>query len=308
MFSKKQKQPVGRQRPERTNNVASFSYYNRRSEQLNPSAGRQSVNKEAAAASVSRHRKRPSRARVVATSVFVIVILLGVYESSLTTTPKLVVEDSAHSASVIQNPGDYTVAAQKILSSSVLNRNKVTVATSSIGSSLQRQFPELASARLVLPFFGRTPTLYVEASQPVLLLATPEGSFALDRSGTALATGARLAQLSKLNLPLITDESGIKVSLHTQALSTGNVSFIRNVITQLSAKGLSISTLTLPAGTSQLSVRITGQPYMIKFNLQSNTAAQQAGTFLALRERLLSQGITPGEYVDVRVDGRAYYK
>ncbi|MDB5175269.1 MAG: hypothetical protein JWM81_127 [Candidatus Saccharibacteria bacterium] len=307
MFKKKQKQPVGRQRLERTNNVASFSYYNRRSEQLNPAAGRQSVNKEAAT-SVSRHRKRLSRKRLLVTSGVVIAVLLGLYGTSLTTSPKLVIEDAAHATSVIQNPNDYTAAAQKILASSILNQNKVTVATASIGSSLQRQFPELASARLVLPFFGRTPVLYVEASQPVLLLATPSGSFALDRSGTALATGARLAQLSKLNLPLITDESGIKVTLHKQALSTGNVSFIRNVITQLNAKGLTVNTLTLPAGTSQLSVRISGQPYLIKFNLQSNTAAQQAGTFLALRERLESQGITPGEYVDVRVDGRAYYK
>ncbi len=66
--------------------------------------------------------------------------------------------------------------------------------------------------------------------------------------------------------------------------------------------------MTLPVGTSELDVRLAGQPYSVKFNLESGTARQQAGTFLATESKLKSQNVTPAEYIDVRVDGRAYYK
>jgi hypothetical protein len=66
--------------------------------------------------------------------------------------------------------------------------------------------------------------------------------------------------------------------------------------------------MTLPPATSELDVRVAGQPYFIKFNLQSGDARQQAGTFLATQSHLQSQNIVPSTYIDVRVDGRSYYK
>ena len=66
--------------------------------------------------------------------------------------------------------------------------------------------------------------------------------------------------------------------------------------------------MVLPVGTSELDVKLTNQPYTVKFNLESGTARQQAGTFLATQAKLQSQNVTPGQYVDVRVGGRAYYK
>ena len=77
---------------------------------------------------------------------------------------------------------------------------------------------------------------------------------------------------------------------------------------QLTAKQYTISALTLPAGTSELDASLSGLPYIVKFNLQATNARQQVGTFLATAGRLSSQHITPAKYVDVRVDGRAYYQ
>jgi hypothetical protein len=52
---------------------------------------------------------------------------------------------------------------------------------------------------------------------------------------------------------------------------------------------------------------MNGVGYFVKFNLHGN-AREEAGAFLAVKEYLESSHKTPGEYVDVRVENRAYYK
>jgi hypothetical protein len=71
---------------------------------------------------------------------------------------------------------------------------------------------------------------------------------------------------------------------------------------------MSVGSMILPAGTSELDVHLAGQPYFVKFNLNNNDPRQQAGTFLAAIANLQKNHITPAQYIDVRVDGRAYYQ
>jgi hypothetical protein len=90
-------------------------------------------------------------------------------------------------------------------------------------------------------------------------------------------------------------------------LSPDEVQFITGVLAQLQAKQLAITAVTLPPIAHELHVRIQGQPYYVKFNIQSD-ARIAAGTFLATKSYLEQGRITPAEYVDVRVEERAYYK
>ena len=64
----------------------------------------------------------------------------------------------------------------------------------------------------------------------------------------------------------------------------------------------------MPAAENELDMYLTGQSYYVKFNLADSSPLQEVGTFLAVRQNLQQQGITPSQYIDVRVDGRAYYK
>jgi hypothetical protein len=85
------------------------------------------------------------------------------------------------------------------------------------------------------------------------------------------------------------------------------VAFIQEVAGQLKAKNMAIDSLTLPALADELDVRVKGLPYFIKFNIQANPR-QSAGAFLAAKQHLDSQHVTPSQYVDVRVEEKAYYK
>lgn len=306
---RKTKQPktLARQRQsqQQSNKPAAFSYYSRRSEQL-LSTGRQLARSETAEKTrqVSRYwRQRFGFGVLLATSFACLV-----YVSTLTSQAKIIINDSAADQSVLQDVAVYESAATDILRQSLLNQNKITISTTGLTKQMKARFPELADVQVSLPLLNHRVQILLTPSRPVLILATTSGSYALDAGGVALVTGARLANLSTLQLPLVTDESNLAIDLRQQALPSDDVLFIATVLSQLKARDINVASASLPAGTSQFDVRLEGQPYLIKFNLASDSSEQQIGTLIAVYDRLKQQGVTPGQYIDVRVNGRAYYR
>lgn len=188
------------------------------------------------------------------------------------------------------------------------NSNKLTINTDAIIRTLKKQFPELTTVSISLPVMGNTPTVYVQPAMPVLILATQQnGLQVLDSDGRALITANQAKDLDKRKLPVVTDESGLSIATGKVALPRTNVAFIEEVVWQLRQKGVDPASLTLPAGASELRVRIDGAGYFIKFNTLGN-AREQVGGYLALKDHLAKERKAPKEYIDVRVEGRAYYK
>lgn len=229
---------------------------------------------------------------------------------SLSSDARVVPLTADGSQSFLKDTQVYQTAADKLLAGSVWNRNKLTVNTDGISHQLLKEFPELSDVSVTLPLLSKRPTVYVQTAQPALVLVSVNGSFILDTDGKALLNAADLQAQSRQKLPLVTDQSGLDVTLNQQALPSDNVSFIRTVAAELAARHVGISAMVLPRGTSELDVHISNQPYFVKFNLQSGSgdAREQAGTFLATQSQLQRQNVTPSQYIDVRVDGRAYYK
>ena len=246
------------------------------------------------------------RIGVIILSVAVLVSVVNVL--SLSTDTKVVPLTAAGSRSFLRPTAVYAAAANRQLSSSIWSRNKITVNTSRLSHELLNQFPELSSVSVTVPLLAHRPVVYVATAQPALILATGSGSFVVDTTGKALIAGANPASLNQPNLPLLNDQSGLHIQANHQALPATNVGFIQVVIAQLAAKQFAVSGMTLPPAASELDVHLNGQPYFIKFNLESDQPREQAGTFLATIAQLRRQNITPGQYVDVRVPGRAYYK
>lgn len=243
--------------------------------------------------------------RIGLTTLAIILLAIAFSLISLSTKPRVMSIDS----SVVLDQTDaakYQAAASKILSSSIWNRNKITVDTSNVSYKLTHEFPELSAVSVTVSLASRQPVVYVELVKPALALGSSNGTYALDSNGRAMFKVTNSNELDA-DVPTVTDQSGLKVSIGEQSLPSTDIGFIQTVVQQLSAKNFKVSSLTLPASTSELDVRLVGQPYYIKFNLANNDPKQQAGTFLAVIAQLQSQSITP-KYIDVRVDGRAYYQ
>ncbi|HSW85061.1 MAG TPA: hypothetical protein VLF79_00405 [Candidatus Saccharimonadales bacterium] len=212
-------------------------------------------------------------------------------------------------SSLIMRPDSvYADAANRQIRSSIWNYNKITINTNKLQQGLLKQYSELSSVSVQLPLLAHRPIIYVQPSQPALVLTTKSGTaYVVGANGKALLQGSA-ASFKNLDLPIVNDQSGLQLSLNKQALSTADINFVQDVVTQLAAKQYAVSDMTLPSAASELDVHLNGQPYYIKFNLQDNNPKGETGTFLATVDQLKHQNITPSQYIDVRVSGRAYYQ
>jgi len=222
--------------------------------------------------------------------------------------PKVVIVGDERGRIFLQDKSVYAQAVHRLFVSTPLNGNKVTINAAAITKELRRQYPELAGVSLSLPVFGHQPVVYLQPATPRLILSGQSGqSFVVDRAGRALLSTNRVGRLDDLKAPVVTDQSGLLMKAGETVIDSNSVAFISEVVGQLEAKGLVVSSLTLPQGTSELMVGISGAPYAVKFNIRGD-AREGAGAFLAVKRHLDGQHIQPSQYVDVRVSGRAYYK
>jgi hypothetical protein len=226
---------------------------------------------------------------------------------SLSKQPKIMPLNAADNR-FLRPSGVYEAAASRLLAGSVWNRNKLTVDTAKLNQQLLDRFPELASVHVTIPFLAHRPLIYLEVSRPALKLVTDNGSFIVSNTGKALIRDDTDDSYGSLNLPLLNDQSSLKIKPNQPALPTAQVGFIQTVTAQLNAKQFTIASMTLPPAASELDVQPEGQPYFIKFNLHGDNPRGQAGTFLATIAELKKRNVVPSRYVDVRVDGRAYYQ
>lgn len=284
---------------------AAFSYRSRRSdEEVN--VGRQIPRETSDGAPKSLGRFVLRRFGLII--LLIVIVASSVNSLSLSDDARLVMLSSPDSSPFLHGKAAYQQTASRLLAASLWNRNKITVDTDGISRRMLERFPELSSVSITLPLVSKRPTVYVQTARTALILSARNGSFVIDTSGKALLNADNLPADTRRKLAVVTDQSGLGVTLDRQVLSSSDVSFIRTVAAELAARHVGVSSMVLPPGTSELDVHISGQPYLVKFNLETGDARQQAGTFLAVQAQLKSQRVTPALYIDVRVDGRAYYK
>ncbi len=241
--------------------------------------------------------------------LMVAVIASAVNILTLTNQPKIITLNDNKSNDFLSETSEYESAVKSILSKSLLNRSKITIDTKSISEQMSSEYPELASVSVTVPLLAHRPIVYIEPAKPVLIITTVNGSFVVADSGKAIQQIDNTALIPAYKLPVINDESGVKLQVGKEAIAPDHVSFIDTIVKQLNNRKFSITNMKLPPASSELDVSIAGQAYVIKFNLQDNTPRQQAGTFISTVEYLQKMNQPqPAKYIDVRVNGRAYYQ
>jgi len=255
-----------------------------------------------------RQRRRRWWHKVSNLAMLALGIVLVLVSLDLSATPTITVLGDASGKIFLRSTPVYQRAARQLFASSVLNSNKVTVDAANIARQLHAQFPELEAVSVSLPIVGHHPMVYLQPATPRLVLTTQQGdAFVINHTGTALIDVAQAPHLDKLHVPTVQDQSGLRLQAGKQALDSNTVTFITEVVAQLQGKGVGAEQLILTPTGSELDAKVSGAGYMVKFNLRGN-AREEAGTFLAVKQQLDAQHKQPGQYVDVRVSGRAYYK
>jgi hypothetical protein len=311
MFRKKSSDSASAGRSRQTarsqNSAPVFSYHASRS--VRPNATVRNEQPVITAASTQRRntqRKWFKRAPVIVGAI-ILLVYIGL-NLPVSGNPKIVPAKDTKGGIFLRPAATYYETTQRLLGGSLLNTNKVTINTDRLEQQLQAEFPELAEVTISLPLIGTRPLVYLEPATPTLMLTTAGVEvFVLDQDGRALITAAQVPGLSKLGLPVVKDDSGLPVKLGGTVLPRSQVAFITEVVGQLKAKQLTVDSMSLPAGLSELDVKVKDVPYFVKFNLMGS-AREETGAYLATKQYLEQQRKIPGSYVDVRVPDRAYYR
>ena len=254
-------------------------------------------------------KAKASKTKRMTIICLLIVLLIAVFLLlSVSTSAKVVIIQPTGFTYQPHSLGQYELATSQDIGSSLYNLNKLTLNSSSIASMLEQKFPEIQYAAVTIGLIGSTPTVYLQLTMPEILFQTPSGSYILNHNGVVI-TGASSFSSHELNsLPVVDSGLNSRLKLGDQVLGGNNVIFIQTVKAALSGKGQIVSKFVLVPGAEEMDVYISGINYYVKFNLSENDALQQVGTYLAAIANLKQQGKVPTSYVDVRVDGRAYYK
>ena len=291
-FRRKQKpnQKSGRRQVVAGGRSSAFSYHANRTEQ-EYNLGRSQPRDQDTRRKERLVRYWRQRLGMLLAGIVLIICVLDVLH--LSATPNIIPLATSSNNSFLQPTAVYQQAAAKLFASSVFNDNKVTINSQAIQSKLKQQFPEFSDVSVTLPLMGHRPIVYIAPTSPGLLLKTASGDFVLDTNGKALLASSQVDNLTKLQLPTVVDQSGLRVAVGSTALPGTSVKFIQTVVGELQAKSVKFSSLTLPNTAYELDVTPSGAGYYVKFNLHQDSALQQIGTYLAVSQRLAAQSIKP---------------
>lgn len=236
-----------------------------------------------------------------------VVLVSLIWCLGLTTTPKVILSMPNSKTTPLRDKAEYQAGAAEILSSSVFNRSKVTINTAAFTKAFTNKYPEVGDVSVSLPLIGRRPVISIDTAEPVVVLSSNNQLYVLDKRGKAIMKAEELQTAARKSLPVVSDDSGMAVKTGQTVLPSDEIAFLITVLAQLKAKNIPVESITLPKAAKEMQLRIAGQKYYVKFNFATDPMVA-VGSFLAVKAKLEQSNTIPAEYIDVRVEERAYYK
>jgi len=262
----------------------------------------------------SKYKLMLSKTSFTQRRVFVLsaVIILGIVLFALTfikSTPDVIVFEPAGYNYSSRSIAQYNQIVSNVIDSSLLNRFKLTVSSGQIDQTLRKDFPEINQTIENFSILSSSPKVYIQLKTPAVVDVIGGHSYVLSNQGYILTYINYANYKQYANLPMVySNYSYNNINIGSQILTSSTIKFIQIIYYGLEEKGIGVIKVSLVPGAEEVDVYLASQPYYVKFNLHNNSPRLQLGTYLATIAKLRKQGITPKDYIDVRVPGRAYYK
>ena len=191
--------------------------------------------------------------------------------------------------------------------SSLLNYNKLSINLNGLNKDVTSKFPIVTNTSYNIPLFKNQVEIYLTTSNPALIISDNGVNYVLNENGEVILNNQANNAISGLNLPKIVTNAK-SINLGSNILSQQEVSFIQSVQQQLVDKNYQITYMKISGSGEELDVYIKGKSFFVKFNLAGNDARLESGRFLATMNYLNANKINPSQYIDVRSEGRVFYK
>lgn len=249
---------------------------------------------------VHAHHLANQRRRVITLLVAVLfaVLLLYIIVSQFTAHVRVVLHDFPD-----QNvQSTYENTLQAYFNRHPIERLRMFANTSAMTSFIEATNPEVKALTVEPSSKFATSTIQIIARHPIAGWNTHGQAEYVDENGVAF----RRNYYPTPKLQII-DRSNIPIAAGQAIASDTFLGFVGQLVGALHTRGYRVTRVEIPdATTRQVNVRLEHAPYYIKC-LVDRSAEEQAEDISRVARYLTKHRVTP-RYVDVRVEGKAYYK
>lgn len=174
-----------------------------------------------------------------------------------------------------------------------------TIGGLNLNRTLAEQEPRIKTAT-VKKTFPSTITVTIVERQPGVVWVSAGENWEVDIEGIIIGAAG-----SNKPMATVIDTANIPVKPGDRVAPSRFVRFTEEISEQLPSKtGLAIENFQVPESTSEVYVK-TNKGYLIKFDTTRAATDQISDLMLVLKNL---NGKVPGQYIDLRVAGRAYYQ
>lgn len=201
-----------------------------------------------------------------------------------------------------QNLSKYEKSVEEYLNINPSERILSNLNKNALLESLQKDYPEVLSISDI-KFNGLTSyKIYLDFRKPVASWLVDGKEFFVDSEGVSF----NINNFEKPSLNII-DDSGAIVSNGKNVASSSFFSFIGKLVSAANKQGLEISKIRIPPlSLRQVEVSVKGVSYFARMST-ADSAEGQIINFKKAIEYFITHKISPN-YIDLRIEGKGYYK
>ena len=201
-----------------------------------------------------------------------------------------------------QNLSKYEKSVEEYLNINPSERILSNLNKNALLGSLQKDYPEVLSISDI-KFNGLTSyKIYLDFRKPVASWLVDGKEFFVDSEGVSF----NVNNFEKPSLNII-DDSGAIVSNGKNVASSSFFSFIGKLVSAANKQGLEVSKIRIPPlSLRQVEVSVKGVSYFARMST-ADSAEGQIINFKKAIEYFRTHKISPN-YIDLRIEGKGYYK
>lgn len=197
---------------------------------------------------------------------------------------------------------DLQKETEKYLNSRLFGRNWLILNTKDLRSTLQKSFNGQESISVDKVFPSRL-IIKTDEQKPGLIWKTGARRYVISVNGRVMS---EIPHDQSSDLVVVVDTSNIPVEIGDNVTGRQFVTFTTEIYKALRENNLGPSELYIRETTGELNAKTT-QGYDIKFDTTVDSAVQ-IRALNAVLELLKSSNKKPTEYIDLRINGKAFYR
>ncbi len=236
--------------------------------------------------------------KIVFYSVLVLVLFYAVVASSLFKIKKIEITGNQ-----TLNSEALRSQVQAVVGSSLLNQNILFVSGSQINKQLKTDNYQIAQAKIErIPF--NTIKVVITEQKPSILWRSGNKVSVFTQDGKAYSGEPNQTLLN--SLPTVEDTTNLPVKAGEKIVSEQFVAFVVDAYAQLPQRGVEVSSMQIEETTTELIV-VTKQGYKIRFDT-TRPLSEQLTDLTAVLDLLKKQNKKITQYIDLRINSKAFYK